>query len=149
MEKLIILADRGTLKAYKLDHSRTQGRPHIEEVEEVDVVSGNTPISEKTTHQQGRHPDKRRGQVAMEQMSTSEAQGLEAEEERKSIAEIQDQINRLLARHSSLGWSFAAPSTINEQILNGIDPDKKDRLLENLDLNLTNQPKDEVKERFA
>jgi hypothetical protein len=149
MNQVIILADRGTVKAFKMDHTRTQGRARVELMEEVDVVNANQSLSEKTTDQQGRHPDKRRGQAASQQMSTSEAQGLEAEEERKQIEEVQEQIERILSGQPSLGWSFAAADSVNEEILSGLKKSTRERLVRNETVNLTNQPTDEVLERFA
>jgi len=148
MEQLILLADRGSLKAYRMDDSRLGGRPHIEEIEEIDVLSGHRRLGQITSDQLGRHSD-HRGGLAKHQSSTGEAHGLEREEERRAIAEIQKHIRRLLQEQPGVSWRFAAEESVNRRILEGINNSEKDRLLQNLGVDLVNQPKEEVRKRFT
>jgi len=149
MEQLILLADRGSLKAYRMDDSRLGGRPHIEEIEEIDVLSGHRRLGQITSDQLGRHSDHRGGPGAKQQSSTGEAHGLKREEERRAIAEIQKHIRRLLQEHPGVSWRFAAEESVNRRLLEGIDTSEKDRLLQNLGVDLVNQPKEEVRKRFS
>jgi hypothetical protein len=141
---IIIVADTGTFRAFELEHP--PGRdPFPREIEAVDVVVTNQQLHEKVTDQAGAMS----GGGALGNSSHVGDEGIQLEDKVRAIKEIGGHIDRVLSERKPDRWAFAAPSEVNQSILDAI-PNKqwKDRLRENLSRNLTNVRPQEFGKHF-
>jgi len=130
---LIIVADRGHLKAFK---PSAQGSG-LQLLHAVDFKEGLDKLSEMVTDQAGAFPNnKTNGQGT----SSAERMPLVAELEMRSFRKIRHEIEQLHAGHTPGPWAFAAPGEINGAILDDLTPSLRDALTLNLPLDLVNEP---------
>jgi len=140
----IILADRGHLRAYAVDRSASS--PALRLIDSADFAEGLQKISEQVTDRSGRFPINGSGGHAN---SAAESMKLEAELEMRTFRKAAERITSLLREHRPNAWAFAAPSEINGEILDGLDPALRERLAQNLSRDLINVPAGEVQGHFA
>ncbi len=136
---IIIVADTGSFRAFKLEHP-PEREPFPREIESIDLIASHQLLHEKVTDQAGAMPSG----GAPGAMSHAGNEGIQLEDKSRAIKEIGGHIDRVLSEHSPDRWAFAAPSSVNQAILEAI-PNKqwKERLRENLSSNLTNlKPQD-------
>lgn len=79
---------------------------------------------------------------------TGESYNSRLEKEQRKIKEISEQIITVLKNSPHQKWSFSAPKSINDHIVELLPESMKDRLRENLYANLTTIPTDEVLAHF-
>ncbi len=142
--QIIIVADTGTFRAFKLEYP--SGRdPFPREIESLDLIATNQQLHEKVTDQAGAMPSG----GAPGATSHAGNEGIELEDKARAIKKVGVHIDRVLSEHSPDRWAFAAPSAVNQALLDAI-PNKawKDRLRENLSSNLTNVRPQEFGKHF-
>lgn len=141
---LIIVADRGHLQAYAIDRSARAPTPRL--IDSKDFSEGLQKLSEQVTDKAGGFPNTGSGGYAN---AAAERMTLTAELEMRSFRHAAERIASLLREHRPDAWAFAAPSEINRAILDGLHPTLRDRLAQNLPLDLINVPADELLGHFA
>ena len=104
---LIIVTDRGSLKAYRVDETPTRG-PSLHLVQAFDLTDAHGKLIDKVTDLAGRFPvsDGAGGRHAN---SIAERTQLETETHRRIQKQLADQIVKIVSRNGKEGWSFAAP----------------------------------------
>lgn len=115
---LIIVADRGRLKAYRVRETRTRG-PKLQLVQAFGIPNLNTM---SRTHRT----------TAM-----TDWPSLESEENRRICAQLADEITKIVERDFGEGWSFAAPPAIYNQIVDLLPIEIRERIVEHLPLDLS------------
>ena len=97
---LIIVTDRGSLKAYKVSETPTRG-PHLELVQAFDTTDAHGRYQDKLTDQAGAFP----GGAAPGQMnSAGERTGIESENDRRIHKQLADSIAEIAGREGKEGW---------------------------------------------
>ncbi|MEA3186542.1 MAG: hypothetical protein QOD99_372 [Chthoniobacter sp.] len=139
-EKLIILADLGHLKAYRVRRDPMETTPRLELVDEVDLIDAHGRLQDKVTDQAGRFPNAGGG------MSIGENHNLLSEMDRRQVKQIAERIDQLVADESM--WQFAASSNINARILEGLTAKSRATLKKNVTSDLTKIPKSELLSHF-
>src|SRR4051794_28020333 len=112
----IIVADRGQLKAYRVERSDA-GHLSPRLLLARDYAEPQQRFAEKFTDQAGAFPN---GGSAGQGNSIAERMQLTAEGEMRAFRTIAGEITALLAEHRPERWGFAAPSEINGAILDGL-----------------------------
>jgi hypothetical protein len=141
---LIILADRGKLKAFSVE--RILGAtPHLQLVRQVNVAEPRQCAAEKFTDQAGAFPN---GGWLGTGNSTAERMLADAEEEIRTFREIAGEIVALLRKYQPDQWGFAAPSEINGAILDGLPAEHRQTLAQNLPRDLVNVPPNHLSLHF-
>src|SRR5215210_8822663 len=116
---LIIVTDRGNLKAYRVNETPTRGAG-LELVQAFETTDAHGRYQDKLTDQAGRFPVGD-GSVAAgtgrHQNAIAERQGMETENDRRIFRQLADNITEVVKEQASEGWSFAAPSTIHGTIV--------------------------------
>ena len=107
---LIIVADRGSLRAYRVEETATRG-PRLRLTQAFDVTD---VMNAATT----RH-----------RTPMSEWPQMEAEMEKRSFKELATEIAKIVERNRGEGWSFAAPESIYWKIVDLLPPDSRAALL--------------------
>ena len=123
---LIIVTDRGSLKAYKVSKTPTRG-PHLELVQAFDTTDAHGRLQDKFTDQAGAFPG---GTAPGQTNSIGERTGIETENDRRIHKQLADSIAEIVTREGRDGWSFAAPPSIHSAIVGLLSPDVRGRIVE-------------------
>ncbi len=142
----IITADLGSLRAFRVVSNENKVENPNAILQEIDVSALPSPpqrLSDTVSDKAGRfRSDGSPG------LARGEAHGLEQEQERKCIADLAAAIEDLLSNENSEVWSLSAPKTINGRLVDMISQRSRQRLRENLLINLCKQPILEIQNRF-
>jgi len=127
---LIIVTDRGSLKAYKVNETPTRG-PSLQLVQAFNITDAHGKLVDKVSDLAGRFPvsDGAGGRHAN---SIAERTQLETETDRRIHKELADQIVKIVKSDSVEGWSFAAPASIHAAIVNLLPREVRDRIVEHV-----------------
>ncbi len=127
---LIIVTDRGSLKAYRVDETPTRG-PSLRLVQAFDLTDAHGRLIDKVTDLAGRFPvgDEAGGRHAS---SIAERTQMETETHRRIQKQLADQIIKIVSRDGKEGWSFAAPAEIHAAIIDLLPAAVRDRIVEHV-----------------
>jgi len=123
---LIIVTDRGSLKAYRVNETPTRG-PSLQLVQAFNITDAHGKLVDKVTDLAGRYAAN--DGSGMHQASIAETK-LETETERRINKQLADQITKIAKSDGIDGWSFAAPSSCHNAIVELIATDVRNRIVE-------------------
>ncbi len=127
---LIIVTDRGSLKAYRVDETPTRG-PSLHLVQAFDLTDAHGRLIDKVTDVAGRFPvsDGAGGRHAN---SIAERTQLETETHRRIQKQLAEQIVKIVSCNGKEGWSFAAPAEIHAAIIDLLPVAVRNRIVEHV-----------------
>jgi hypothetical protein len=127
---LIIVTDRGSLKAYKVNETPTRG-PSLQLVQAFNITDAHGKLVDKVSDLAGRFPvsDGAGGRHAN---SIAERTQLETETDRRIHRELADQIVKIVKSDGVEGWSFAAPASIHAAVVDLLPREVRDRIVEHV-----------------
>jgi Protein required for attachment to host cells len=125
---LVIVADRGSLKAYRVNETPTRG-PSLQLVQAFNITDAHGRLVDKVTDQAGRFP--RDGAGLQHGGSIAETK-LENETDRRIYRQLADQIAKVVKIDGIEGWSFAAPAEFHSTIVDLLPNDVRDRIVEHV-----------------
>ncbi len=131
---LVIVADRGSLKAYKVNDTPTRG-PSLQLVNAFDTTEAHGRFQDKLTDQAGRYAT---GVGANGIHSgIAERTGIDIETDRRIFKQLADNIAEVLKREASgEGWSFGAPASIHSAVVELLPADVRGRIVEHVKADL-------------
>ena len=143
-DKLIIVADLGLLKAYRLTFTPEQ-TPRLEQLEELVLEDAHSRVVDKVTDLAGRHisPTQKNWGAPL-----ADDHNLKLEFKRRLIRHIANHIQRLIERSSCDDCWLAAHKEINDQILEELPPLVRQRIKKNLPRDLTKVGQKELLDQF-
>ena len=118
---LIIVADRGSLRAYRVQETPTRG-PHLDLVQAFEITDVMNASSTRHTTPMTDWPQ------------------LEAEMDRRICKELAIEITKIVERNPGEGWSFAAPASIYAKIVEHLPPEIQERIVEHVESDLVKLP---------
>jgi hypothetical protein len=118
---LIIVADRGSLRAYRVQETPTRG-PHLELVQAFEITDVINAASTQHTTPMTNWPQ------------------LEAEMDRRICKELATEIAKIVERNPGGGWSFAAPESIYAKIIEQLPAEIRKRIVEHVKSDLVKLP---------
>jgi hypothetical protein len=127
---LIVVADRGSLKAYKVNETPNRG-PALQMVQAFDITDAHGRYDDKLTDEAGRFPVSD-GAGSHHAGSIAERTALETENDRRICKQLSDHICRVVRREGREGWSFAAPASIHSAVVDLLPADVRDRIVEHV-----------------
>ncbi len=127
---LIIVTDRGSLKAYRVDETPTRG-PSLKLVQAFNITDAHGRLVDKVTDLAGRFPVSD-GSSARHANSIAERTQLETETDRRIHKQLADQIVKIVQSDGVEGWSFAAPASIHAAIVDLLPASVRDRIVEHV-----------------
>lgn len=133
---LIVLADRGSLKAYKVNETPTRG-PSLQLVQAFDVTDAHGRFQDKVTDVAGRFAATD-GSNGRHGASTAEQQGIATENARRIFKQLAENIGTIVQTHGSDGWSFAAPAAIHSAVVDLLPANVRNRIVEHVKADLVN-----------
>src|SRR5438045_9764912 len=127
---LIIVTDRGSLKAYRVEETPTRG-PSLQLVQALNITDAHGKLIDKVSDLAGRFPvsDGAGGRHAN---SIAERTQLETETDRRIHKQLADQIVKIVQSDGVEGWSFAAPASIHAAIVDLLPANVRDRIVEHV-----------------
>ena len=143
---LIIVTDRGSLKAYRVNETPTRG-PSLQLVQAFDITDAHGRLVDKVSDLAGRFPvgDGAGGRHAN---SIAERTQLETETDRRIHKELADQIVKIVSRNAKEGWSFAAPAEIHAAIVDLLPAVVRDRIVEHVKSDLVKTESSKLQAHF-
>lgn len=146
MKKIIVLMDLGCLYGYRLVRDEPDGSDRLEPIHRHDNIEAHARFGERVTDQAGRFPSGHGARGGA--MSQGEDHNGRTEAARRLLSLQLGQLRSLLEDARPDAWYLAAPSTINQRILDGLPEDHRRRLHKNLAADLTKLPIPQVLARF-
>lgn len=130
---LIIITDRGGLRAYKVDETPTRGAS-LELVQAFETTDAHGRYQDKMTDQAGAFPAGGGGTASngRHQNAIAERQGIETENDRRIFRQLAESIAAVVKGEGMVGWSFAAPASIHAAIVDLLPPEVRDRIVEHV-----------------
>jgi hypothetical protein len=148
MNKLVVLTDLGTFKAFRLEEDRVSSTPRLQLVDGYETPLGDDRISQRLTDQAGQFQKGALSFAAVNDGANGERHNIWLENERRSVKQIADKMNELLSNGDFDSCYFAASNEINRDIVNHLSPQAKAKIEKNLTCNLVNAPKEELLNHF-
>ena len=123
---LIIVTDRGSLKAYKVTETPNRG-PHLQLVQAFDTTDAHGRYQDKLTDQAGAFPS---GAAPGQMNSIAERTGIDTENDRRIFKQLAESISEIVHREGKEGWSFAAPASIHSAVVELLPSDIREKIVE-------------------
>jgi hypothetical protein len=127
---LVIVADRGSLKAYQVNETPTRG-PSLKLVQAFDITDAHGKLIDKVTDVAGRFPVTEGAGAHRGPASIAESK-LETETGRRINKELADQIAKIVNGSGNEGWAFAASSEIHSAIVDHLPSRVRNRIVEHV-----------------
>jgi hypothetical protein len=127
---LIIVTDRGGLKAYRVDETPTRG-PSLQLVQAFNITDAHGRLLDKVTDQAGRFPVSD-GAGMHHAASIAERTQLDTETDRRIYKQLADQITKIVKSDGIEGWSFAAPAEMHSAVFDLLPPAVRQRIVEHV-----------------
>jgi len=128
---LVIVADRGELKAYRVKETPTRG-PSLQLVQAFNITDAHGKVVDKLTDSAGRFPVTNGAGARRGAASIAERTQWATEIDRRIHKELADQITRIVSLNGKEGWSFAAPAEIHGAIVDILPAAVRDRIVEHV-----------------
>lgn len=148
MNKLVVLTDLGTFKAYRLEEKRASSAPRLQVVDAYETADGDHRISRGLADQAGQFSKGARSFAAVNDGASGERHNICLENEKRSVKQIADKMTELLSNGEFESCYFAASNEINRQILDSLSPETRGKIEKNLTCNLVNAPTEELLQHF-
>jgi len=143
-DKLIVLADLGRMKAYRVTRDEMSKTPKLDVVGEFNNSDSQTRLINKVSDKAGRFP----GTNGSGAMSNGENHNLKSESERRSVRQLSESISRLVEKENPSLWYFAASKEINQKIVEELSSGVRSKLKKNITSDLTKVAKAELLTHF-
>jgi Protein required for attachment to host cells len=128
---LVIVTDRGSLKAYRVNETPTRG-PSLQLVQAFNMTDAHGRFIDKVSDLAGRFPVTEGAGAHRGPASTAERTQLATETDRRIQKELADQIAKIVEQNGKDGWSFAAPAEIHTAIVDLLPAGVRQRIVEHV-----------------
>jgi protein required for attachment to host cells len=128
---LVIVTDRGGLKAYRVNQTPTRG-PSLQLVQAFNITDAHGRLVDKVTDVAGRFSVTNGAGAHRGAGSIAERTQIVTEMDRRIYKELADQITNIVSNNGEEGWSFAAPAEIHAAILAHLPATVADRIVEHV-----------------
>ena len=146
MDKIIIIADLGHFKAYRVTKEPLES-PRVRLIESYDSMEGHGKSGDKLSDAGGRFG--RGGGKNEAATGSGERHNIELETEKRLIKMIARDIETLIAGEKCEKWYLAAGEDINTRIVKNLKPEVRARLDKNITADLTKINKSEILSHFT
>ena len=127
----MIVTDRGSLKAYRVNETPTRG-PSLQLVQAFNITDAHGRFIDKMSDLAGRFPVTEGAGAHRGPASTAERTQLATEMDRRIQKELADQIAKIVSQNGKDGWSFAAPAEIHTAIVDLLPAGIRQRIVEHV-----------------
>jgi Protein required for attachment to host cells len=127
----VIVADRGSLKAYRVEETPTRG-PSLQLVQAFNLTDAHGKLIDKLSDLAGRFPVTNGAGAHRGAASIAERTQLENETDRRIYKQLADEIAKIVTENGTEGWSFAAPAEMHAAIVDLLPARVRDRIVEHV-----------------
>ena len=131
LSSLVIVTDRGSLKAYRVIETPTRG-PSLQLVQAFNMTDAHGRLIDKVSDLAGRFPVTEGAGAHRGPASIAERTQLATEIDRRIQKDLADQITKLVSQNGKEGWSFAAPAEIHAAIVDLLPTGVRQRIVEHV-----------------
>jgi hypothetical protein len=135
----LIVTDRGNLKAYRVEKAAAERPPRLQLVQAISLAEAHARTGEVNTDSAGRFPG----------LSATGDRHYEIENDRRNVKHLAEYITTLLREHSPESWSFAAPSDINQPVLDQLEAGLRNQVVQNVQRDLVKLAPGDLLEHFT
>jgi Protein required for attachment to host cells len=128
---LVIVTDRGSLKAYRVTETPTRG-PSLQLVQAFDIMDAHGRLVDKLSDLAGRFPVTESAGAHRGPASIAERTQLATEMDRRIQKGLADQITKIVSQNGREAWSFAAPAEIHAAIVDLLPAAVRARIVEHV-----------------
>jgi hypothetical protein len=143
--RIVVVTDLGSLKAYKLANAQPGISPRLELLEELQLNGAHQKLTDKVSDLGGRFGKGGLGNGA----SVGERHNIELEHRKRLVKQLTDKLATLLRADGVDGCYFAASKEINHAITEALDARLRDKIEKNIAADLTKLSKSELLERLV
>src|SRR2546427_9365149 len=143
--KLVVVTDLGSFKAYKLEANSLHSTPRLELIEEFNLVDAHGKLSDGLTDLAGRHQAPAMGKWAT---PWGERHNIELERKRRLIKQVAHALADLLRRNGADGCYLAAGKEINHQIIAELPREARAKVEKIVPCDLTKAGKSDLLRHF-
>jgi len=145
---LVVVADLGCFKAFRLDDNHLHRSPRLELLKQFESPEAHGKLVEKVTDLSGRFPRGAGPASGAGAMSDGERHNLELELRKRLVRQLAQRFNHL-ARHKEVERCLlAASKEINRQLLDELEPQVRAKIEKNIPADLTKLEPSEILRRF-
>ena len=147
----IIVADRGNLKAFRVEKVPNGRPPRLQLVQAFTLTEAHMKISEINTDMAGRFPvgSTPAQSQGRHQNAIAEQKHLGIEIDRRLVKQLAEHITSILRNEAPGSWALAAPAMINRSLLDELDPALVRQLTDNIQADLVNIETSDLLDHFA
>ena len=145
---LIVVADLGTFKAYKLDKNGFHSHPRLELIETFNTVEAHGKLTDKVTDQAGQFPKGQGIPGVIGDMSNGERHNIQLEQRKRLVKQLAERLESLVRPDTVESCYFAASREYNQQILDVLDHRVRSKIERNVPSNLTKIDKSDLMKHF-
>ena len=147
MNKLVVLTDLGTFKAYRLEQTRAR-TPRLEAVDAFENPKADDRIGRMLSDENGQFKTGGPLGLATSDGADGERHNIWLENDRRSVKQIATKISQLLGNGDYEYCYLAASNKINREIVEHLTPEAKKKIEKNIRCNLVNTPKEQLMQHF-
>jgi hypothetical protein len=141
---LVVVADLGCFKAYKVENNQTTRTPRLELIEQFDNPEAHGRLVDKVSDQSGRFPRGTGGGA----MSDGERHNIGLEMRKRFVKQLAQRFNSL-ARNQEIERCLCAVSKeINRLLVEELEPGVRAKIEKTLPVDLTKLDRTEILKRF-
>lgn len=145
---LVVIADLGCLKAYRLENNHPNQTPHLELLEEFTSADAHEKLVAKVSDLSGRFPRSSSGAAGRGAMSDGERHNIELESRKRLVRQIAQRLNALARGPEVERCLLAASREINHQLLEELEPPVRAKIQKNVTADLTKVERAELLRYF-
>jgi len=127
----VIVTDRGSLRAYRVNETPTRG-PSLQLVQAFNMTDSQGRLINKLSDLAGRFPVTEGAGAHRGPASIAERTQLATEMDRRIQKELADQITKIVSQNGKDGWSFAAPAEIHTAIVDLLPAGIRQQIVEHV-----------------
>jgi hypothetical protein len=150
MNTLLVVADLGGFKAFKLENNENPSKrqkPRLELLEQYDNPQAHSRLGDKVSDLSGRFP-RATGVRAAGAMSDGERHNIELEARKRFIRDLAQRLNQIASKPDFDRCFLAASKEINRPLLEELDARVQAKIAKNIHADLTKFGRAEILSRF-
>jgi hypothetical protein len=145
---LVVVADLGGFKAFRLENHQPAQTARLEPVEEFNNTDAHGKLGEKVSDLSGRFPRSTGGPHSTGAMSDGERHNIELESRKRLVRQLAQRLNPLLRSKEVERCLLAASREINHQLLDELEPQVRAKIEKNVPADLTKLGRAEILRHF-
>lgn len=143
---IIIVADSGSLKAYRISETSTVHKRKAEVIKQVRYEAAHKKLSDTLSDRAGRFRGS--GDARSNAKSSGEAHNLKTELKKKVVKHLAHDIEGVIGNSPAEFYYVSMPKTIHNAVLDELRTSTRKRITKDISADLIKEPLDKVRIRF-